>query len=137
MDYEIIAHTADVRIKVKNESLSELFQNACDALNNILVHNYKEKFTDYDKFSLVEVEANDPTGLLIDFLNEVLCLIYSNKALYPKVNFIEFSPTKLKAEISGFDVDGFDLDVKSVTYHEAEIVKNKNNQFETNIILDI
>ena len=85
----------------------------------------------------IEIESIDITALLIDFLSELLSLMHQNKVLFCKVQFEQLSETYLKAEVSGFEVSGFDEDVKAVTYHEADIKLNEDGEYETAIVLDI
>ena len=49
-----------------------------------------------------------------------------NKAVYKKVEFANISPTSLEAKISDYFVEGFDEDIKAITYRKAEF--RKNNQ---------
>ena len=63
--------------------------------------------------------------------------MHVNEEIYNEVKFLEFSETKLKAKIYGQKVDEFDEDIKAVTYHEVEIIKNDKGGFEAVIVLDI
>ncbi|MFZ5845140.1 MAG: archease, partial [Patescibacteria group bacterium] len=90
--------------------------------------------------SLVEeisLRATDQTTLLIDFLSEIVGRAYTQKAVFTRVVFAELNPTNLKAKISGVKVRQFDEDIKAVTYHEANIVKNNQGAYETTVVLDI
>ena len=84
-----------------------------------------------------EIESVDTTALLIDFLAEALSLMQTYFVLLPRVSIILLEETRVVGEFSGFNIDSFSEDVKAVTYHEADVTFNKNNEYETIIILDI
>ncbi|MCK6462640.1 MAG: archease [Candidatus Pacebacteria bacterium] len=134
MPYEILSHTADLRLKIQASSLKELFGEALLAVADVLSEKRK---TGKPIIRKVSVSAQDKTSLLVDFLNEVLAMSQINKEVYTKVNFLDFSETRLEAEIEGFKVGGFDEDIKAITYHEAEIKQNKESQWETVLVFDI
>lgn len=134
--FEILPHIADVRIKIWADSLLELFVVAIEGMMKII----KEQGTGNQELGVkktIQIQASDKTMLLIDFMNEVLYQSHANKEIYTEINFLEFSEIALSAEIMGQKVDEFDEDIKAVTYHEAEIVKNKEGNLETVIVFDI
>ena len=133
--YKLISHIADIRLKVEADNLSELFVVALEGMNSIMKERGYERGEKSKR--IISVESPDETALLVDFLNEVLYQSHTNKEVYIEVNFLEFSETALKAEIYGQKVDGFDEDVKAVTYHEADVIKNEKGNFETMIVFDI
>lgn len=132
--HKILEHTADVRLWVEAGSLEDLFGAALEGMSRLI----KEHTGDGASIKLqFEIESPDKTSLLIDFLSEILTQSHNNKAVFTKVEFSAFTETKLTATISGIKTDGFDDDIKAVTYHEAEIKKNINGNFETMIVFDI
>lgn len=134
MPYEILSHTADLRIKLTADSLENLFKEAVRALAEILGKKAKNKTPVIRKIS---VASSDRTALLIDFLNEILALSQINKEVYLKINFSEFSENNLEAVLEGQKVEKFDEDIKAATHHEADIRQNKDGRWETILIFDI
>ena len=134
--FEILAHTADVRIKAFGHTEEELFQNAVLGLNSILAKEEKKRFIpqNYEK---IKIQGPDINVLLVSFLNEILARGQISKKIYKKVKFLKFGEKELEAQIFGIAVDHFDEDIKAVTYHEAEIKRNKRGIFETTLTLDI
>jgi SHS2 domain-containing protein len=61
----------------------------------------------------------------------------TEKVVFCKIQFLNFSSTTLEAKISGAKIVEFKEDVKAVTYHEAKIEKNSNGFYETNLVFDI
>lgn len=135
MEYEVLPHTADLRIRIQSKTLEELFQNALLGLNHVLASDRPRGSSVRAEF--LEILSSSATGLLIDFLNEVLYLSNVHKAVYDRVRFSKFSDTELAARLDGFGLDGFAEDVKAVTYHGAQIKKDRQGYYEVEIILDI
>ena len=133
--YWILPHTADVRFKLEGDTLAELFTAGLEALGEILCQTKLP--TGPLTAGEITLEAEDETALLIDFLSEVVSRGYSQKVLFTKVVWKELGKTSLKAKLYCLPVVNFDEDIKAVTYHEANIVKNKQGVYETTVVLDI
>jgi len=135
MSYEILGHTADVRLRIGSETLEELFRDALLGMMEIAKSDQK---TNAERTTrTIALEASDQTALLVDFLNEVLFQSHVNKEIYTGVTFTKFQEKSLGAEIEGIPVDEFDEDIKAVTYHEADVKKNKEGKWGTTLVLDI
>ncbi len=135
--YKVLPHTADVRLWVEADGLEELFTASLEGMAGFI----KESQTDLQKGNRVEntlrIEAPDITALLIDFLSSVLTMTHERKAVFNEVSFEKLNDTSLNCTIKGFETDGFDDDIKAVTYHEADVKKNSAGRFETMIVFDI
>jgi SHS2 domain-containing protein len=135
--FKVLPHTADVRLWIEADSPEELFSSALEGMAGLI----KESQTELQEGKRVEdsikLEAPDVTALLIDFLSSVLTLTHERKAVFTEVSFDELNETSLKCTIKGFETDGFDDDIKAVTYHEANVRKNIAGKFETMIVFDI
>ncbi len=131
--YEILPHTADLKIKVFGKTQEELFQNALLGMAEAIgAKNDKEKLAKRN----IATESQDINALLVDFLNEVLYLTQTNKEIYTKIDFDELSDRRLRGIIYGKKVDAFSEDIKAVTYHGLEI-KRYSSGLEAVIIFDI
>jgi len=69
--YEILQHTADVRLRVTASSLEELFADALRGLMEVMgapvgAHSVRPETEE------IELDSVDLTALLVDFLNEAL-----------------------------------------------------------------
>ena len=106
-------------------------------MSNILKDGFCNQKVKFDYQCIVEITALDSTCLLIDFLSEVLSVSYTQKAIFCEVVFLDFTPHHTIAEIRGKKTQGFDEEIKAVTYHEADVRKNKRDQWATLIIFDI
>ena len=135
MPYQILGHTADVRLRVEAETLEELFRDALLGMMAIVRPDYKKGKQHTTR--IIALDAPDLTALLVDFLNEVLFQSHVNKEIYTDVTFAKFDEKSLEAKLEGIPVDEFDEDIKAVTYHEADVKKNKEGQWEITLIFDI
>lgn len=132
-----LPHTADIRILVESDTLEGLFQGSLEGMCGILwQENWPETAHKVEQVR-VELRAPDMTVLLIDFLSEALTMILSRKILFRELEIVQLHERELVGLLKGFPVEGFDDDIKAVTYHEAEVIKNEEGKWETAIVFDI
>lgn len=136
-NFRIIEHTADVIIQVQAETYVELFQSALEGLCEVILHNNSQSDVKANILKKIEINAIDSSALIVDFLSEALCLMHITKAILPYVEFDFLDSNTCRAELFGYSVDGFDEDVKGVTYHRTNIIKDKYGVFSVEILLDI
>jgi SHS2 domain-containing protein len=79
----------------------------------------------------------DKTTLLIDFLSDILTASYERKMIFNTLQIKQLTDTPLDAMLLGYSVEQFDDDIKAVTYHEAEVIRNAKGNWETVVIFDI
>lgn len=135
--HKILAHTADTRLYAEGSSLAELFEAAMEGMNRIIKKNGCGESGEFPLVKNIAVSSVDLTSLLIDFLSEVLAFSHEERALFCRVEFLKLAENSLTAKIFGKKADGFDEDIKAVTYHEAEVKKNKKGNWKTVVIFDI
>ena len=136
MRYLFLPHTADIRMKIEADTLPLLFLAAMQGMSQIMKEDQCREGP-YEIHKVLTVKSADTTCLLIDFLSDVLTNCYTEKAVFCKLNFLEFSQKLLSAKISGKLVDGFDEEIKAVTYHEASVDQNTEGKWESIVIFDI
>lgn len=134
--FEILPHTADMRIKVWAETLEELFRNA---LKGVAFYLKPEALGLAAKVKQkIKVEAIDINSLVVEFLSEAISLSDIHNAIFTDAVFKKFGENFLEGELCGVKVDGFDKDIKAVSYHEVDIKKNPETGFyETVLVFDI
>ncbi len=137
MSFQFETHTADAAIKVQAFSLPDLFKSALEGMNSILIEGFCEKASHYDCIRDIEVNASNRTNLLIDFLSDVLAQTYIYKAIFCNIYFSHFSESRISGQLFGTWFTHFDEEIKSVTYHEAEVIRDSKGQWEATIIFDI
>lgn len=133
--YELVQHTADLRLKVRADSMEELFAEALRAMMESL--RPEGIAANPSSEHPVEVDSVDATSLLIDFLNEVLYLAHVEREIFNRVRFRTLTETHLVAQLSGHKTERFDEDIKAVTYHEADVRRTDAQKWETTLVFDI
>ncbi len=132
-----LPHTADIRLHLSADSLEELFQAGFAAMNQIIKPNACCKPCPCVINHTIELSSVDNTTLLIDFLSDVLTLSHEHKAVFCELVFPKLNPAQLLASVGGRPANGFEEDLKAVTYHEANVKQNDKEQWETFLIFDI
>jgi SHS2 domain-containing protein len=131
--YELIQHTADVRLRVDSESLEELFRDAVRGMYAVM--RGAPRGTAVEREIVVDDSA-DRTSLLVDFLNEVLARAHIGRELFDSIAFTQLTETSVTARLTGTAPAEFEEDVKAVTYHEAE-VRLVDGEWTTMLVFDL
>lgn len=131
--FEVLSHTADLRIRVYGASLAELFRHA-------LLGMFQSASPTWGEGAVVHrpivVGATDRNALLVDFLSEALGLSDINNESYTDIEIQKFSDTELRGTLLGQPIKRFTLEIKAVTHHRLEI-QEKNGRWEAEIVFDI
>jgi SHS2 domain-containing protein len=138
--YEFIDHTADIAIELSGSSLNELFLAGAEAW---LVSIVDEMKIEADDLLEVEISASSIEELLVSFLNELNYLLITKNWLSSSIQslkiFNDVDGCELSAELKGTKlIEDLHLrqEIKSVTYHQVEIVERDGN-YSTLIVFDI
>lgn len=143
--FELLPHTADIKIRVYGATLADLFKSAvigmfqairpivpgCKIVNDMVV--CKELPEHHD----ITVESIDKEALLIDFLSEVLYLSDVHNEAYLDATIHTITNTTIKATVRGVKIKGFEVvEIKAVTYHDL-VIKQINGIWQADIVFDI
>lgn len=144
-DFEAVAHTADIQIRVYGKTMKELFCNAligmfqsvgprspeCETIEDRLVCN------DLPYAREITIKAHGYDNLLVDFLSQALTLSDIHDEVYLDVNFETLSDEELRATVYGVRITGFqNVEIKAVTYHKLH-VQQLNGYWQTDVVFDI
>lgn len=132
--YEVLPHTADLRIRATGRTPEELFRQALCGIGSVMQPSAFEMPPTVRRE--IAVAAPDEPSLLVDFLSQALSLAQVNREVYTEVWFGELTARSLRATLHGVPVDGFEKDIKAVTYHGVEI-KESDEGYGATIIYDI
>ncbi|MDP2922660.1 MAG: archease [Candidatus Omnitrophota bacterium] len=139
-DFEIIEHTADIRIRVYGKSIKDLFKNSALALFNLII-KYKPKAK---REREVKLEAANYEELLVNWLNELTSIFYTYKflpanfkiAIKDNKQFVELA-AKIKGEdFNPYENKKIDKEIKAATYCDLKIEKSKKG-FSVEIVFDV
>jgi len=133
-------HTADIAAELNGSSLEELFSSGADAWLDSVVDRAKIQADDSTEIELSGATAEE---LLVTFLNELNYLLLTQKWLYLSIQNIKIfddeDGCELSAELVGTKLEQnmqLKHEIKSITYHQVEIVK-KENKYTTLVVFDI
>lgn len=136
--YEYLSHTAEAKFAAYGKTLEEAFCSAALALENIMVKTATVKAVNKKLFS---VKAKNVQALLYDFLQQLLILFDSEGFVLHTVA-VKIAEQKgmytLTATLSGDKANKYEIlsGVKSVTYHEMEIVEDKKG-WKIVVVVDV
>ncbi len=138
--HQFFDHTADVLFVARADSLPELFRECALAVEETMVDVSKVKPKQKIK---ILAESKDVEGLLYDFLEEIVFFKDYKQLLFSKFD-LDIVEKKGGYALTCFaygeklDVARHDprVDVKAVTMHEFEVVKDKQS-WKAKVLLDI
>lgn len=132
-------NSGDFKLKVKGKTLSELFSRAGKKFSAAQVNLEKLKTRRSLK---ITVSGESLEELLFNFLSELI-FIKDTQGFLGKEFETSVSKTKLwklKGEIKGeeikLDPALLKTDVKAATYHQLQVIKNKNG-WKASAVLDL
>lgn len=132
--FEILEHTADLKIRAFGRTKKKLFLNMLLGM----AENQKPEIKKNQKTKReIKIESLDLEALLVDFLSEVLYLGQVNREIYKDVKFKKFTDTKLEGELAGYKVERFGEDIKGVTHHDLDIHQEKDGTWQATVLFDI
>ena len=132
--FELVHHTADVRLRVEAPTVEDLFRDAVRGMYAVM--RGSPAAGERVQRTIAVDDSADTTALLVDFLNEVLNRAHIGRELFDSVTFTRFEERSLTAELTGTADAEFEEDVKAVTYHEAE-VRFVNDRWQTMLVFDL
>lgn len=144
-EFELVPHTADLKIYAYGVTYEELFRNALKGMFASIKPlspsvTYKDDEPHIRHFTAehtVVVHSIDRETLLIDFLSECLYLSDVHNEAYFDARFTELNETELKGTIYGVSITGFEVvEIKAVTYHDLEF-ENIDGIWRATIVFDI
>ena len=133
--FEILEHQTDLKIKAFGKNLKEVFRNSMiamvESMRPEIDFSFKKTFQ-----RKIKIKSFDLDSLLVDFLNEILYLIQTNKEIYKKIEFLKFKKFEIEANLYGEKVKRFGLEIKAATYHDLEIKRTKDGWYAI-VLFDI
>lgn len=131
--FEILEHKADLKIRAFGKDLKELFLNT-------MIGMFEGARYEGGKNEIareIKISSLDLPSLLVDFLSEILYLVETEKEVYQKVNFKEFSEKDIEAELIGKKLKRMGVHIKAVTYHGLDIHQKKDGSWQATVLFDI
>lgn len=131
--FEEVDHTADVCLRIWGKTQEDLFRVALQGLYHSSQVTFDQEIVNgiYKK----QIEEIDDESLLVSFLSECNHLMqYENSYLIPIS--IRISQGQLIFTGQVFRVLTFQREIKAVTFHNLDIIKNENG-YSAYIVFDV
>src|SRR5579885_1428255 len=136
-DFELVSHTADLKIRVYGQTLEALFRNAVIGMFQSISPKSEGCQVKDDRLVCsqlpvqheIKATGPDPEALLVNFLSQILYVSDVNNEAYLDAMIAEFTDRFVKATVRGVKINGFDVEIKAVTYHDLHI-EQKNGVWQ-------
>ncbi len=137
MNIEILEHTADIGLRIRAESLQELFKAAAVGMFRIICPSCSAASI---KYLPVQAKGDDLEQLLVNWLSELNFIFQTEPFLLAEVVSIQLDGLAIRAEIAGesrsLREDEIGTEIKAVTYHKI-YVRQDADGWEAQVIFDI
>ena len=130
--YREIEHTADWELEVWGPDIATLLVQAARGMYGLmgvdLVSGERIE-------RRLELEADDPEDLLVDFLGELLFLLESEGIAFDELG-LKVDGRRLWARLEGGPVAARGKEIKAVTYHRLEVHRGDCG-LQTRVVFDV
>ena len=136
--YEYLEHTADMGLLVRGENLSGLLKNAAEGLfETIAVVDTIDETTSID----IHLTAESVEELFVRWLDELIFRHETEEIFFKRANIHQCSETKMSATVYGesvnFDKHEVYTEIKSITYHQLEVLQKTDGSWRAQVIFDL
>lgn len=132
--FELLEHTADLKIRAFGKSKKELFLNMMKGMFESAQYGTEGKQEIKRK---IEILSFDTPSLLVDFLSQVLYFCETHKEVYQDIIFKKISAKKIEGILIGKKLKKMGTQIKGVTYHDLDIHQSKDSTWQATVLFDI
>jgi len=135
MKYRYLDHTADAKFEAYGSNLEEAFENAAQAMFNIITDTSKVRSVYKKK---IHAESKRIDAMLYDFLEELLFLLDTEGFLLSGFENIRIKDGVLTAVATEDSYKVYDVkgNVKSITYNDMDI-SEKDGRWTITAVVDM
>ncbi|MBN1847269.1 MAG: archease [Deltaproteobacteria bacterium] len=135
--YTLIDHTADLGIIIHGNDLVDLFQNAGEAVLDLMFqHKVLKKSTSMN----ISISGDDLEDLMVQWLGEILYLFEGERLVVTGIEIYPFTGFTLSAKLKTvpFEPESHNIlrEIKAVTYHQIEVTQ-RGDQWTARVIFDL
>ncbi len=135
--FTFLDHTADMGIKVMGPALGGLFENAAQALMQIMI---KKRPAAKTSILSLSVSGEDLSDLMVRWLGEILYLFEGDSKVVMDIDIDSITETRLEAtlHVAPFNPKQHEVvtEIKAVTYHQIEVAR-KGHGWQATVIFDL
>ena len=136
--YEYLEHTADMGLLVRGKNLSELLKNAARGLLETMV-----VVDTIDETASIEIylTAESVEELFVGWLDELIFRHETEEIFFKRADIHRCSETEMFATVYGepanFNKHEVYTEIKSVTYHQLEVLQKTDGSWCAQVIFDL
>ena len=136
--YEYVEHTADMGLRVRGKSLSDLLTNAAQGLfETIAVVDTIDETVSIK----IHLTAESVEELFVAWLDELIFQHETKEIFFKRAAVQQCSTTEVLATVYGestnFDKHEVYTEIKSVTYHQLQVVQKQDESWFAQVIFDL
>ena len=136
--YEYLEHTADMGLVVRGRSLSELLAHAAQGLfETIAVVETVDETISVE----IQLTAESVEALFVGWLDELIFRHETEEVFFKRAEIQQCSETEMSAIVYGepvnFDKHEVYTEIKSVTYHQLQVVQKGDGSWFAQVIFDL
>ena len=136
--YEYLEHTADMGLLVRGNSLSELLTNAAQGLfETIAVVDTVDEIESVE----IHLSAESVEELFVTWLDELIFQHETKEIFFKRAAVQQCSETEVSATVYGeptnFEKHEVYTEIKSVTYHQLQVVQKSDGSWFAHVIFDL
>ena len=136
--YEYLEHTADMGLVVRGRNLSELLTNAAQGLfETIAVVDTVDETVSIE----IHLTAESVEELFVAWLDELIYRHETEEVFFKRAEIQQCSETEMSATVYGesvnFDKHEVYTEIKSVTYHQLQVVQKGDGSWFAQVIFDL
>ena len=136
--YEYLEHTADMGLLVRGKNLPELLKNAAQGLlETMAVVDTIDETTSIE----IHLTAESVEELFVGWLDELIFRHETEEIFFKRADIHRCSETEMSATVYGepvnFDKHEVYTEIKSVTYHQLEVLQKTDGSWYAQVIFDL
>jgi len=144
-EFEILPHTADLKIRAYGSNLQMLFCNVLKGMfesihplgSGCVWENDRLRCEKLPIERMIDVASHDLPSLLVDFLSEALYLSDVYGEAYLDVVIDDISHTHVCGVLRGVMVDDFEAgEIKAVTHHDL-VIEERDGEWVAEVLFDL
>ena len=136
--YEYLEHTADMGMVVNGENLSELLTHAAQGVFETIA---VIETIDETESIAIHLTAESVEDLFVAWLDELIFQHETKEMFFKRVDIQQCSTTEIAATVYGepanFDKHAVYTEIKSVTYHQLQVVQKADGSWFAQVIFDL
>ena len=135
--YEILEHTADIRIRIRAKDIPELFSRSAAAMFDIIAEKRPGKSAQRRELKVVQ-EAHSLDELFINWLNELLSLSSADEWIFTDFRIDHIDEGRVEAGVIAEAAGSYKInkEIKAATYHQLRIEKTGDG-WKAEVIFDV